>query len=62
MILSSAALVALWFLNANRAHYLFTALWITSAIGFLFTTIFALLVDLGVARRCWRQAFAFPGW
>jgi hypothetical protein len=61
MVVSSAALVALWFLNANRAHHLFEALWITSAVGFLFTTVYALLVDLSVARRTWRQAFAFPG-
>ncbi len=61
MVLSSGALVTMWFLNANRAHYLFTALWITSALGFVFTTTFALLVEPSVARRSWRQAWAFPG-
>jgi cellulose synthase/poly-beta-1,6-N-acetylglucosamine synthase-like glycosyltransferase len=61
MVLSSVALVTLWSLNENRAHLLFTALWITNALGFIFTTAFNLLIDTGVARRSWRQALAFPG-
>jgi hypothetical protein len=48
-------------LDENRAHLLFTALWITNALGFVFTTTFNLLIDTGVARRSWRQALAFPG-
>ncbi len=61
MVLSSAALVTLWFLDAARGHYIFTLLWIFNALGFVFTTCFALLIDRGVARRSWRQAIAFPG-
>lgn len=61
MVCSSAALVALWFLDGIRARQAFDALWITSALGFLFTTAFTLLIDLDVAKRCWRQALGFPG-
>ena len=61
MIVASAALVVLWWLDANRGHQLFTLLWITNALGFLFTTAFTLAVDRGVARRSWRQALYFPG-
>lgn len=61
MVLSSAALVALWFLDEVRARQAFDALWISSALGFVFTTAFTLLIDFDVAKRCWRQALGFPG-
>ena len=61
MLCASAALVTLWWLDANRGQQLFTALWITNALGFVFTTVFTLLVDRGVTRRSWRQAWTFPG-
>jgi len=61
MIVSAAALSTLWWLDANRGHQIFTLLWITNALGFLFTTAFTLSVDGGVARRSWRQAIYFPG-
>jgi cellulose synthase/poly-beta-1,6-N-acetylglucosamine synthase-like glycosyltransferase len=61
MIVASAALAALWWLDANRGHQVFTLLWITNALGFVFTTTFTLLVDRSVARRTWRQAVSFPG-
>jgi hypothetical protein len=60
-VLSSASLVALWFIDQIQARRVFEALWITSALGFVFTTTFTLLIDGAVARRCWRQALAFPG-
>lgn len=61
MILASGALVILWLAGENRARLLFDILWITSALGFIFTTTFTLLMDRSVARRCWREALAFPG-
>lgn len=61
MVLASAALVALWWLDATRGRFLFDALWISNALGFVFTTVSTLLVDRGVARRSWRQGLAFPG-
>jgi cellulose synthase/poly-beta-1,6-N-acetylglucosamine synthase-like glycosyltransferase len=61
MVLSSTALVTLWFLAPARAHSAFRWLWIISALAYVFTTTFALLVDRDVARRSWRQAIAFPG-
>lgn len=61
MILASAALVALWFFARQDAMYLFRITWGISAIAFVFTTIFTLLLDGGVARRSWRQALVFPG-
>ncbi|TWE11978.1 glycosyltransferase [Rudaeicoccus suwonensis] len=61
MVLSSIALVVLWWCGGNRAHLLFNLLWITNSLGFVLTTSFTLLIDSGVARRSWRQALAFPG-
>lgn len=61
MVVSSAALVALWFLDDARAYEAFRWLWITSALSYLFITAFSLLIDPATARRSWRQAIAFPG-
>jgi cellulose synthase/poly-beta-1,6-N-acetylglucosamine synthase-like glycosyltransferase len=61
MLASSASLVVLWFLDELHAKYLFELLWISTGLGFIFTTTFALLVDPSAARKSWRQAIAFPG-
>lgn len=61
MILTSAVLVALWFVSRHDAMLLFRLLWGVTALAFVFTTTFTLLLDRGVARRSWRQALAFPG-
>ena len=47
MVVSSAALVALWWLDATRGRFLFDALWITNALGFVFTTV----VDVAASTR-----------
>jgi cellulose synthase/poly-beta-1,6-N-acetylglucosamine synthase-like glycosyltransferase len=61
MVLSSVSLVTLWFLAPGQAHSAFRWLWIISALSYVFTTTFALLIDVDVARRSWRHAIAFPG-
>lgn len=61
MVLASAGLVAMWFLEADLSGLLFRAYWSVTAFAFVFTTVFTLLLDRGVARRSWRQAVAFPG-
>lgn len=61
MITSSAALVALWFLDRDLSTRAFSALWIINALGFVFTTTFTLLLDRSTARRAWKEAFLFPG-
>lgn len=61
MVTSSAALVALWWLDDARAYEAFRWLWITSALSYVFITSFSLLIDPATARRSWRQAVAFPG-
>jgi cellulose synthase/poly-beta-1,6-N-acetylglucosamine synthase-like glycosyltransferase len=61
MVVSSVALVALWWLHADNARVVFHALWIINALGYIFTTSFTLLIDAPIARRSWRQAILFPG-
>ncbi|GAB2457820.1 glycosyltransferase family 2 protein [Jatrophihabitans fulvus] len=61
MIVSSAALVTLWFTDPDVGRDAFRALWIVNALGFVFTTAFTLLTDPPTARRAWRQAITFPG-
>jgi len=61
MILSSTALVILFFANFPASWRLFHRLWIVNAVSFTFLTSFALLIDTGTARRVWREALFFPG-
>ncbi|WCO65181.1 glycosyltransferase family 2 protein [Iamia majanohamensis] len=61
MITSAAALVALWGLDRDLSTDAFRALWIVNALGFVFTTTFALLLDPSTTRRAWKEAVLFPG-
>ncbi len=61
MILSSVALVILFFSDFPESWRLFHRLWIINAVSFTFLTSMALLVDTGTARRVWREAIMFPG-
>ena len=61
MVLTSLALVLMWSVDADGAKLLFRAFWGISALAFVFTTTFTLLMDGAVARRSWRQALMFPG-
>ncbi|HEY2174873.1 MAG TPA: glycosyltransferase family 2 protein [Mycobacteriales bacterium] len=61
MILASASLVVLFFVNHNVAWQAFHILWITSAACYLFITGFTLLIDPRTGRKTWRQAALFPG-
>lgn len=61
MVLSSVALVVLWLMDSGRARDTFALLWIVNALSFVFTTVYALLIDPETARRSWRQSFMFPG-
>jgi cellulose synthase/poly-beta-1,6-N-acetylglucosamine synthase-like glycosyltransferase len=61
MIVSSAALLALYFGGLGRVWLAFHLLWIINAATYGFITVFALLIDPATGRRCWRQAIMFPG-
>lgn len=61
MIVSSAALLTLYFSDFARAWELFRMLWIVNAICYVFITGFALSIDPGTARRAWKEAVLFPG-
>jgi cellulose synthase/poly-beta-1,6-N-acetylglucosamine synthase-like glycosyltransferase len=61
MIASSAALLTLYFAGSPSVWPVFRVLWISNAATYIFITGFALLIDPGTARRCWRQAVMFPG-
>jgi cellulose synthase/poly-beta-1,6-N-acetylglucosamine synthase-like glycosyltransferase len=61
MIVSSSALVTLYFVDRTRSEQAFRALWIVSGLAFVFVTSFALLLDPSTAKRTWRQAILFPG-
>lgn len=61
MISSTIGLVTLFFTNPGLASTAFRAVWLVAALTFVLTTVFNLLVDPATGRRCWREAFTFPG-
>jgi hypothetical protein len=61
MILSSGALIGLYVLNHPNSILVFRALSSVNLVAYLLVTLTGLSVDPEVARRCWREALAFPG-
>jgi cellulose synthase/poly-beta-1,6-N-acetylglucosamine synthase-like glycosyltransferase len=61
MIMASASLITLFFIDKSLAWQAFHALWITNLLTYVFITSFALLIDPPTGRRVWRQAVMFPG-
>jgi cellulose synthase/poly-beta-1,6-N-acetylglucosamine synthase-like glycosyltransferase len=61
MILASASLVILFFIDFQLAWAAFHVLWITNVITYVFITSFALLIDPSTGKRVWREALMFPG-
>jgi cellulose synthase/poly-beta-1,6-N-acetylglucosamine synthase-like glycosyltransferase len=61
MILSSASLVALYFIADGHAYETFRLLWVVNSIAYLFVTAFALCIDPETARKSWLQGILFPG-
>jgi cellulose synthase/poly-beta-1,6-N-acetylglucosamine synthase-like glycosyltransferase len=61
MILASASLLTMFFIDARLAWAAFHILWLTNVITYIFITSFTLLMDLETARRTWFQAILFPG-
>jgi len=61
MITSSASLLGLYFADTADAWMTFRLLWIANAVGYIFITGFALLIDVPTARHAWRQGLMFPG-
>lgn len=61
MVLASASLVTLYFIDFQLAWTAFHVLWLTNVITYIFITSFALLIDPVVGRRTWRSALLFPG-
>jgi cellulose synthase/poly-beta-1,6-N-acetylglucosamine synthase-like glycosyltransferase len=61
MILASASLVTLFFIDYQLAWTAFHILWLTNVITYVFITSFALLIDPAIGKHTWRQALLFPG-
>jgi cellulose synthase/poly-beta-1,6-N-acetylglucosamine synthase-like glycosyltransferase len=61
MILSSAALTVLWFVDRELSRSAFRWSWIINALCYVFVTTYALLLDGDTAKKVWRQAIMFPG-
>ncbi len=61
MILASASLVILYFVDFPLSWETFKKLWIINAISFIFITSYCLMIDTQTARRAWKEATIFPG-
>ena len=61
MVLASASLVTLYFIDYQLAWTAFHVLWLTNVITYVFITSFTLLIDPGMGRHTWKEALLFPG-
>jgi len=61
MIIASAALVILFFVDFPLSWETFHRLWIVNALSYIFITTFALRIDPHTAKKAWREALLFPG-
>jgi hypothetical protein len=61
LLLASAALVALYFIDNELSHTAFRALWIINIITYVFLLSYTLLIDTQAGRRTWLEGIFFPG-
>ncbi len=61
MIMGSAALIGLYFLNFDLGWRAFHALWLINAMCYIFVTTLALLIDTQTGRRTWVEAILYAG-
>lgn len=61
LLVSCAALIALYFVDNSLSYSAFRALWIINVITYVFLVSYTLLIDPQAGRRCWRQGVLFPG-
>ena len=61
MIVASASLVALFFIDFPLSWATFKMLWIINAISYVFITSYTLMIDTETGRNTWREAVSFPG-
>ena len=61
LLLASAALIALYFVDNDLSHTAFRALWIINVVTYVFLLAYTLLIDTRAGRRSWLQGVFFPG-
>jgi cellulose synthase/poly-beta-1,6-N-acetylglucosamine synthase-like glycosyltransferase len=61
MIAASAALLTLLAIGDEQAWPAFRALWLITAVCYLFLTLSCFVIDRATARISWREGILFPG-
>lgn len=61
MVMATTGLLTLFFTDRALSISAFTALWALTGGTFLFVTLSSLFMDTETGKRCWREAFFFPG-
>lgn len=61
MVLSSAGLLGLLLMRSELAATVFSVLWITAALAFVFSLAIAVQLDIRLTSRAWREVLTFPG-
>lgn len=61
MIVSSASLVTLYFIDFGLSWKVFQQLWIINALSYVFITGFSFRIDPETARKAWWEGIMFPG-
>ncbi len=62
MVLASASLVILFFIDYQLAWAAFHALWLTNVITYIFITSYTLAIDTHVGRHTWKKPSCSPAW
>jgi cellulose synthase/poly-beta-1,6-N-acetylglucosamine synthase-like glycosyltransferase len=61
MLLASASLITLFFIDDQLAWAAFHVLWLTNVVTYIFITSYTLTIDPGIGRHTWKEALMFPG-
>lgn len=61
MVLSTAGLLGLFFIDEDTSVHVFRTLWFLTLLTYLFITLSSFSMDPETAKRCWVQGVCFPG-
>jgi len=61
MVLAAVGLLGLLLLHSDLAEFVFRIMWISAAVVFLFSVLFAVQLDPRTGLRSWREAILFQG-
>ena len=61
LVMASAGLIGLFFIDRPFSSHIFTLVWGLNLLAYLFITLSSFSMDPEAARHSWREGLAFPG-